>query len=107
MADCKKCGKPIKWSKSREGQFIPMEKNQEPKEYLMVVDYEENDRGWKTPIVETVKLYEAHRQHCDVAKAEWASHESNKPKQDSSGFSLSGFSKAPEVQEYKDDDLPF
>ena len=119
MANCKNCGKPIKWAKTQEGKFIPMEKGIEIKEYLMVVDYEENDRGWKTPIVKPVRLYEAHRQYCGARElAPWekenAFQESSAGNQNSQpnsppppasngGFSFGNIERQPGM----DDDLPF
>ena len=99
MADCKRCGKPIKWSKSEDGNFIPMEKDKPPKECLMVVDYELNDKGWKTPIVRPVKLYETHRSNCEEVEDQGFGSE---------GFSLSGMKREePKKTDFVEDDLPF
>lgn len=113
MANCKKCGEPIKWAKTEEGRFIPMEKSTDVKELLMVVDYEENDKGWKTPIVRSMRLYEAHRNHCKAAKDDWQPHQSQPQAQVSvpapsppagGGFNFGRQDGAPK---FEDDDLPF
>lgn len=101
MADCKKCGKPIKWAKTEDGKFIPMEKGTDVKEYLMVVDYEENDRGWKTPVVKSMRLYEAHRNHCE-ATDDWVPPQD--PPKTGGGFQ---FQDRKEPPKYETDDIPF
>ena len=101
MADCKKCGKPIKWAKTEDGKFIPMEKGTDVKEYLMVVDYEENDRGWKPPVVKSMRRDEAHRPPCEAPDAGGPPQD---PPKTGGGFQ---FQDRKEPPKYETDDIPF